>query len=247
MHRPADAADVHGQHRRLGQHGETSQTGLDNIDLWVGGLAEHTNLFGGLLGSTFNYVFEKQLTDLQNGDRLYYLARTPGMNLRAQLEGNSFAELVMRNTNAHTLKADPFATADCKFELGNLAGTAAGLRDLSGTVADDPRLGRATRTRCCCGSPTAPSGTGTTTRGPGRHQRPGRLQRHPATSTASAAAPTTTPSGAARATTSSRATTAPTSRSAARATTSSPTSPATTSPRAVPATTPSTAARAWTS
>ncbi len=36
-----------------------------------------TNLFGGLLGSTFNYVFENQLTDLQNGDRLYYLARTP--------------------------------------------------------------------------------------------------------------------------------------------------------------------------
>jgi len=97
-------------------------TGLDDVDLWVGGLAENTFLFGGLLGPTFNYVFEKQLTDLQNGDRLYYLARTPGMNLRTQLEGNSFAELVMRNTNpyTHTLKADPFATADCKFELANL-------------------------------------------------------------------------------------------------------------------------------
>jgi len=97
-----------------------SQTGVDDIDLWMGGLAENTNLFGGLLGPSFNYVFEKQLTDLQNGDRLYYLARTPGMNLRAQLEGNSFAELVMRNTPSHTLKADPFATADCKFELANL-------------------------------------------------------------------------------------------------------------------------------
>ncbi|NOU21654.1 MAG: heme peroxidase, partial [Methyloglobulus sp.] len=73
-----------------------SITGVDDIDLWVGGLAEATNLFGGLLGPTFNYVFEKQLTDLQNGDRFYYLARTPGMNLRSQLEGNSFAELVMR-------------------------------------------------------------------------------------------------------------------------------------------------------
>ena len=99
-------------------------TGVDDIDLWVGGLAEHTNLFGGLLGSTFNYVFENQLTNLQNGDRFYYLARTPGMNLRAQLEGNSFAELVMRNTPAHTLKADPFATADCKFEIGNLVSPA---------------------------------------------------------------------------------------------------------------------------
>ena len=125
-------------------NGTTSITGVDGIDLWVGGLAEHTNLFGGLLGSTFNYVFEKQLTDLQDGDRFYYLARTPGMNLRAQLEGNSFAELVMRNTNAHTLKADPFATADCKFELGRLTwpGTTTGSSGLlitgPGSVQDDP-------------------------------------------------------------------------------------------------------------
>jgi len=100
----------------------TAETGLNKVDLWVGGLAEKTNLFGGLLGSTFNYVFEKQMTDLQNGDRFYYLLRTPGMNLRAQLEGNSFAELMMRNTNAHSLKADAFATADCKFQMSKLAG-----------------------------------------------------------------------------------------------------------------------------
>ncbi|HSN35936.1 MAG TPA: peroxidase family protein, partial [Arthrobacter sp.] len=115
-----------------------SITGLDIVDLWVGGLAERTNLFGGLLGSTFNYVFENQLTDLQNGDRLYYLARTPGMNLRAQLEGNSFAEMMMRNTNVHTLKADSFATADCKFELKNLAGTTTGFTTSGNTVTDDP-------------------------------------------------------------------------------------------------------------
>lgn len=118
--------------------GGVSKTGVDDIDLWVGGLAENTNLFGGLLGSTFNYVFEKQLTDLQNGDRLYYLARTPGMNLRTQLEGNSFSELVMRNTVAHTLKADPFATADCKFQLAHLDGTVAGFVAHGSTVADDP-------------------------------------------------------------------------------------------------------------
>ena len=120
-------------------------TGVDAIDLWVGGLAERTNLFGGLLGSTFNYVFENQLTNLQNGDRFYYLARTPGMNLRAQLEGNSFAELVMRNTNAHTLKADPFATADCKFELQNITwpatstGSSGKLITGAGSVQDDPK------------------------------------------------------------------------------------------------------------
>ncbi len=116
----------------------SSTTGLDDVDLWIGGLAERTNLFGGLLGSTFNYVFESQMTDLQNGDRLYYLARTPGMNLMSQLEGNSFAEIMMRNTNAQALKADAFATADCKFELKNLAGTPQGFAASGNTVADDP-------------------------------------------------------------------------------------------------------------
>ncbi|MCU1561711.1 MAG: heme peroxidase, partial [Arthrobacter sp.] len=115
----------------------TAETGLNKVDLWVGGLAEKTNLFGGLLGSTFNYVFEKQMTDLQNGDRFYYLLRTPGMNLRAQLEGNSFAELMMRNTNAHSLKADAFATADCKFQMSNLAGTTDGWAASGPVVADD--------------------------------------------------------------------------------------------------------------
>ncbi|WP_426978011.1 peroxidase family protein [Pseudarthrobacter sp. O4] len=135
---PADAAAFMNSTDAWANTGTQSTTGLDDIDLWVGGLAERTNLFGGLLGSTFNYVFEKQLTDLQNGDRLYYLARTPGMNLRAQLEGNSFSELMMRNTNVKSLKADAFATADCKFELKKLAGTAQGFRDFGNTVANDP-------------------------------------------------------------------------------------------------------------
>ncbi len=142
LHVPTDAAEfmnsVNGDDGNWANNGTNSITGLDSVDLWVGGLAENTNPFGGLLGTTFNYVFENQLTDLQNGDRLYYLARTPGMNLRAQLEGNSFAELMMRNTNVHTLKADAFATADCKFQLSNLNGTPAGFNSFGNTVANDP-------------------------------------------------------------------------------------------------------------
>ncbi|WP_223257141.1 peroxidase family protein [Arthrobacter globiformis] len=135
---PTDAAAFMNSTDAWANDGANSKTGLDNVDLWVGGLAEQTVVFGGLLGSTFNYVFENQLTDLQNGDRLYYLARTPGMNLRAQLEGNSFAEMMMRNTNVHTLKADAFATSDCKFELKKLAGTTAGFAASGNAVADDP-------------------------------------------------------------------------------------------------------------
>jgi Ca2+-binding RTX toxin-like protein len=130
---PLDAADfVNSTGAWANTADGESKTGLDDVDLWVGGLAESQNLFGGLLGSTFNYVFEQQLTDLQNGDRLYYLSRTPGLNLRTQLEGNSFAELIMRNTDAQSLKADVFGTADCEFELSHLAGAVPGL------IANDP-------------------------------------------------------------------------------------------------------------
>src|SRR5215510_4567297 len=85
-------------------------TGLGNVDLWIGGLAEEQMPFGGFLGSTFNFVFENQLEALQNGDRLYYLARLAGLNFLTELENNSFAKLVMANTDTPHLRGDIFST-----------------------------------------------------------------------------------------------------------------------------------------
>ena len=99
-------------------------TGLDDVDFWVGGLAERQAVFGGLLGSTFNFVFENQLENLQDGDRFYYLQRTDGLNLRTQLEGNSFAELIRRNTDFQGGMDVIFNTADFTFDAANLTGTA---------------------------------------------------------------------------------------------------------------------------
>jgi Ca2+-binding RTX toxin-like protein len=138
---PIDAADFMFSTGEWANTGTINITGLDDVDLWIGGLAENTDLFGGLLGSTFNYVFELQLTQLQDADRLYYLNRTPGMNLRTQLEGNSFAEMMMRNTTATGLKADSFGTADCKFELANITSPAGPGSVITGvgSVNDDPK------------------------------------------------------------------------------------------------------------
>ena len=52
--------------------------GLENVDLWIGGLAEKNLPFGGMLGSTFKVVFEVQMEKLQNSDRFYYLQRRSG-------------------------------------------------------------------------------------------------------------------------------------------------------------------------
>ncbi|HXE87531.1 MAG TPA: peroxidase family protein, partial [Hyphomicrobiaceae bacterium] len=85
-------------------------TGVDDIDFWIGGLAEKIMPFGGMLGSTFNFVFETQLEALQNGDRLYYLSRLAGLNFLTELENNTFAALIMANTDATHLPADVFST-----------------------------------------------------------------------------------------------------------------------------------------
>ncbi|PYR91633.1 MAG: hypothetical protein DMF84_15990, partial [Acidobacteria bacterium] len=99
-------------------------SGLDTVDFWPGGMAERQAVFGGLLGSTFNFVFEKQLENLQDGDRFYYLQRLDGLNLVQQLEGNSFAELIRRNTDFQGGMDVIFNTADLIFNSADLTGTA---------------------------------------------------------------------------------------------------------------------------
>ena len=127
----------------------------------------------------------------------------------------------MRNTEGtNSLKADAFATADCKFQLANLAGTPAGYAASGSKVADDPSTTDCDENMLLLRKPD------------GTIQY--RAKQHASTRPASTASPsttappaltgcpaatTTTPSGVAKATTSSRATAATTWRSAARATT----------------------------
>ncbi|CAD5107740.1 peroxidase family protein [Zestomonas carbonaria] len=93
------------------------ETGLNLVDFWIGGLAEKIMPFGGMLGSTFNFVFETQMEALQNGDRFYYLARLSGLNFLTEMEDNSFAKMVMRNTDAFHLPADIFSTPGLILEV----------------------------------------------------------------------------------------------------------------------------------
>ncbi|WP_103103007.1 peroxidase family protein [Pseudomonas sp. LFM046] len=97
------------------------ETGLNLVDFWIGGLAEKVTPFGGMLGSTFNFVFENQLEKLQDGDRFYYLERTAGLNFNAELEGNSFAKLIMANTTATHLPGVVFLTPAFTLEVNPLA------------------------------------------------------------------------------------------------------------------------------
>ena len=115
---PADRLDFL---NARGAYAGGSLGGLNTVDFWVGGLAEMKVPFGGMLGTTFNYVFEVQMEKLQAGDRFYYLSRTQGLNLLNELEADSFGALVYRNTDIGQIgsthvAANLFATPDLTIE-----------------------------------------------------------------------------------------------------------------------------------
>ncbi|WP_298436361.1 peroxidase family protein [uncultured Jannaschia sp.] len=124
------------------QDAETS--GLNNIDLWVGGLAERTMPFGGMLGSTFTAIFEAQMEALQFGDRFYYLSRTQGQNLLNALEENSFAKMILANTNLSDPGADGIRGTDDDIVRHHIGADAFGLYDFvlevnqANQLIDDP-------------------------------------------------------------------------------------------------------------
>ena len=111
---PTDAVDFL---NATGTYAGGSLGGLNNVDLWIGGLAEEIMPFGGMLGSTFNFVFEVQMEKLQNGDRFYYLQRLDGLHLFGEMENNSFAGMIMRNTDATHLPSDVFSTPGLILEV----------------------------------------------------------------------------------------------------------------------------------
>ncbi|MBU9697664.1 hypothetical protein GU927_007370 [Rhodobacteraceae bacterium HSP-20] len=115
--------------------------GLNDVDFWIGGLAEAKMPFGGMLGSTFTFVFEAQMEALQNGDRFYYLSRTQGMNLLTELESDSFADLIRRNTSIEhdglAINGAAFQTADWVLQVNKAKQWNEGIGDADPTREAD--------------------------------------------------------------------------------------------------------------
>ncbi|MDZ4294024.1 MAG: peroxidase family protein [Hydrogenophaga sp.] len=90
--------------------------GFNAIDFWLGGLAE-AKVPGGMLGSTFDFIFAMQMIELQDGDRFYYLNRLGGTNLLAEIEAQLFSDIVMRNTGVENLYTDIFSVPDATVDM----------------------------------------------------------------------------------------------------------------------------------
>ncbi len=120
-----------------------SVTGVDNIDMWIGGLAEKVSLFGGKLGSTFEYVFRTQMEALQDGDRLYYLPRIEGMDYEESLQDNSFASMIQADTGAKNLPGNVFLTPEYTIDASTYVNPDGTAKDPTGaTWLHNPQTGK---------------------------------------------------------------------------------------------------------
>ena len=136
----ADARAVHDSTGAAALWGTGSVTGLDNVDMWIGGLAEKQSLFGGLLGSTFEYVFRTQMEALQDGDRLYYLPRIEGTDYEESLQDSSLAQLIRANTGIQHLPGNIFTTPEYTIEASNYYVTECRRQRRSRMRNDNPTL-----------------------------------------------------------------------------------------------------------
>lgn len=75
-------------------------TSPDQVDLWVGGLAED-HVAGGLVGPTFRAILKDQFERLRDGDRFWHEGYLPPSVLQSVREQN-FARILRRNTNIGT-------------------------------------------------------------------------------------------------------------------------------------------------
>lgn len=79
---------------------------VDNIDLWVGGLAED-HLPGSSVGPTFARIIADQFARLRAGDRFWYQNAFTGSE-RRELERTSLADVIRRNTGVTNLQDNVF-------------------------------------------------------------------------------------------------------------------------------------------
>jgi hypothetical protein len=79
---------------------------VNNIDLWVGGLAEN-HLRGSSVGPTFARIIGDQFARLRDGDRYWYQNQFSGSALW-QIQHTTLADIIKRNTGLTNLQANVF-------------------------------------------------------------------------------------------------------------------------------------------
>lgn len=127
---------------------------VDNIDLWVGGLAEN-HLPGSSVGPTFQRILVDQFTRVRDGDRFWYQRDLSGADLK-MIEGTHLADIIRRNTTTTNVQDNVFVfdvsitgrvwedrNGDGRAQAGEagIRGSLVSLVDADGNVVQSTRSG----------------------------------------------------------------------------------------------------------
>ena len=87
---------------------------VDDVDLWVGGLAE-SPVNGGMVGETFFVIISDQLQRLRDGDRFFYLE--PSMQAQLSVfdpdfQNRRLSEIILQNTDIQSIQQNVFFVVD---------------------------------------------------------------------------------------------------------------------------------------
>ena len=87
----------------------SSYTDVDEIDLWIGGLAED-HLAGVPVGELIASSMVEQFVDLAEGDRFFYRFDPDLADMVAEIDATKLSDILMRNSNLTTM-GDVFRVA----------------------------------------------------------------------------------------------------------------------------------------
>lgn len=88
---------------------------VDNIDLWIGGLAED-HVDGTSMGETFAAIITDQFTRIRDGDRFWYENLFEG-SLLEQIDSVTLADVIQRNSDVANLQDNIFFSEENQPEL----------------------------------------------------------------------------------------------------------------------------------
>jgi len=93
--------------RVLRQNLEVVYGNIDNLDLFIGGLAEN-HATGSRVGPTFQAIIAKQFAALRDGDRFFWLNEGFDAGTAAMISNTTLAQVIERNTDITNLQRNVF-------------------------------------------------------------------------------------------------------------------------------------------
>ncbi len=85
---------------------------VDQVDLFVGGLAEDPASGGSMVGPTFQAIIAEQFENLRDGDPLFYLNQNFSPALMAQIENTTLSDLILRDTGTTAIQPNAFMATE---------------------------------------------------------------------------------------------------------------------------------------